>query len=183
MKGIMFNVFGKLVEEKFGLAVWDEILGRVDPKSGGAYTSVDTYSDEEMVALVVALSDLTGISLEDLLRTYGEYALEPLVQVYPDSVKDGTTLKIFLRNVHAIVHAEVKKLYADAKLPTFEYEEPAEDQLIMIYRSARNLPSVAEGLIDGAAKFFSEKIARKTIEVKENDETYYRFEITFLGSA
>lgn len=22
MKGIMFNVFGKLVEEKFGLAVW-----------------------------------------------------------------------------------------------------------------------------------------------------------------
>jgi hypothetical protein len=168
MKGIMFNVFSKLVEEKFGLAVWNEILDRVDPKSGGAYTSADTYSDEEMVALVVALSDLTGISMDDLLRTYGEYALEPLTQVYPDSVKDGTdsvkdgtTLKIFLRNVHAIIHVEVKKLYADANLPIFEYEEPAEDQLIMIYRSARNLPAVAEGLIDGAAKFFSEKIARK----------------------
>lgn len=94
-------------------------MGRVDPKSGGAYTSVDTYSDEEMVALVVALSDLTGISLEDLLRTYGEYALEPLVQVYPDSVKDGTTLKIFLRNVHAIVHAEVKKIVCRCQVAHF----------------------------------------------------------------
>lgn len=181
MKGIMFNVFNTLVEEKFGLGVWDEILDRVNPESGGAYTSADTYSDEEMVALIVALADVTGIPLEDLLRTYGEYALEPLTHVYPDSVTEGTTLKMFLSNIHDIVHAEVKKLYDDANLPIFEYEDPAEDQLTMIYRSKRNLPAVAEGLIDGASKLFSEKIARKTIKVAGNGETYYRFEITFLG--
>lgn len=183
MKGIMFNVLNDLVEDVFGLAVWDEALARVKPASEGVYTSADTYSDDEMVALVMALSDITGVPLEDLLRTYGEYALVPLTHVYPDSVKAGTTLKTFLKNVHSIIHVEVKKLYHDITLPMFEYEEPAPDQLIMIYRSARKLPAVAEGLIDGAARLFSEKIARKTIEVQEKGETYYRFEITFLGTA
>lgn len=183
MKGVMFNVFNTLVEEKFGLDVWDELLDRVDPDSGGAYTSADTYADAELVALVAALSDVTNVAVEDLLRAYGEYALEPLTKVYPDSVKPGTTLKDFLKSVHGIIHVEVKKLYTDATLPVFEYEEPTEDQLVMIYRSERKMPTVAEGLIDGAAKLFSEKIERKTTEINEGEDVHYRFDITFLGAA
>lgn len=182
MKGIMFNVFSTLVEEKFGLDVWDDLLDRVNPESGGAYTSADTYADAEMVSLVVALSEMTGIEVNDLLRVYGEYALEPLTKVYPDSVKPGTTLKEFLKSVHGIIHVEVKKLYSDVTLPVFEYEEPTPDQLVMIYRSKRKMPAVAEGLIDGAAKLFAEKIDRKTIEVGQGEDVHYRFEITFLGA-
>ena len=83
-------------------------------------------------------------------------------------------------SVHGIIHVEVKKLYPDANLPQFLSEEPSEDKLIMIYRSPRNLPSLAEGLIDGAAKRFNQEIERKTIKIdSDTDEAMYRFEIKF----
>lgn len=36
MKGVVFTTFAQLVEEKFGLDVWDDILDEADPESGGS---------------------------------------------------------------------------------------------------------------------------------------------------
>jgi hypothetical protein len=36
MKGIIFTVFNKLVEEKFGLQVWDQLIQATKPASEGA---------------------------------------------------------------------------------------------------------------------------------------------------
>ena len=113
-------------------------------------------------------------SVEDLVRAFGEYALEPLTGIYPDSVKEGTTLKDFLKSVDGIIQVEVPKLYPDAGIPEFTYEEPAEDQLVMIYKSPRNLPALVEGVIDGAAKSFGQEIQRIIVPI---DDTSYRDQV------
>jgi len=180
MKGIIFVTFNKLVEEKFGLDVWDDLLGRVDPQSEGVYVSGDTYEDAELMSLVGELSKLTGMGIEDLIRAFGEYALEPLASIYPESInKESMTAKEFLQSVHDIIHIEVKKLYHDAQLPTIKYEDPAPDQLVMIYQSPRKMYMLAEGLIEGTAKYFGIQIERKTIHLTEQGEDIYRFELQF----
>ena len=125
------------------------------------------------------MSEETGAGVPDLVRAFGEYAFEPLLKSYPDSIAKGSTLKEFLKNVHGIIHVEVKKLYQDASPPEFEYEEPEEDELVMIYRSERNLPWAAEGLILGAAKHFGQDGEVGFEEVEEASGPAYRFLIKF----
>lgn len=140
--------------------------------------ATDTYPEEELFTLVGALSKATEVPVEDLVRAFGEYAFEPLTGIYPDSVKPGMTVKDFLKSVHGVIHVEVKKLYPDAALPSFDYEDPGPNELVMIYRSPRMLAALAEGLITGAAKHFNTQIDRKTVHV-EGDDEHWRFELTF----
>ncbi len=73
MKGIVFSEFLELVEEKFGLETVDHLIESTELASGGAYTAVGTYPHSEMVALVVALSQKSGIPVPDLLKVFGHH--------------------------------------------------------------------------------------------------------------
>ena len=73
MKRIVFSEFLELVEEKFGLETVDHLIESTELASGGAYTAVGTYPHSEMVALVVALSQKSGIPVPDLLQVFGHH--------------------------------------------------------------------------------------------------------------
>lgn len=154
MKGVIFTTFNEMIENQFGLGMWDDLIDRVDPASGGAYTAVDTYDDAELVALVKELSAQTQTPLPDLLFAFGQYAFKPLADSYPAAIRPDMDAKEFLQSVHDVIHVEVKKLYPDAVLPTFTYEDPAPDRLVMIYDSVRKMCPLAQGLIQGAAHHF-----------------------------
>jgi hypothetical protein len=138
MKGIIFTEFSQLVEESWGLETWERLLDEVNPPSGGAYTSADTYPDAELFSLVGALSKIVKTPVPDLVRAFGAYLLPHLARRDPSFLKDKTA-KQFLQSVHDVIHVEVKKLYPEAVLPTFSYEDPAPDRLVMLYRSGRKL--------------------------------------------
>ena len=166
MKGVIFTTFNQMIEEKFGLDMWDELIDRVDPPSGGAYTAVDTYDDAELVAMVKELAGITQTPLPDLLFAFGQYAFKPLAASYPGAIRPDMDAKEFLQSVHDVIHVEVKKLYPDAVLPTFTYEDPAPDRLVMIYDSPRKMCPLAQGLVQGAAAHFGVRIE---INVTERD--------------
>lgn len=178
MKGLIFTTFSRLVEEKFGLETWDELIDRVDPESEGVYTSVDTYPDEELFAFVGELSKITGIAGEDLVRTFGEYAFGALVGLYPRFV-EGKDLKGFLQSVQDVIHVEVRKLHPGAQLPTITYEDPAPDRLVMHYQSPRNIPALAEGLIRGASRHFGQEIDIECRPYRDNGDQVHRFDLRF----
>lgn len=73
MKGIVFSESLELVEEKFGLETVDHLIESTELASGGAYKAVGTYPHSEMVALVVALSQKSGIPVPDLLKVFGHH--------------------------------------------------------------------------------------------------------------
>ena len=179
MKGIIFTTFSQMVEETFNLDMLDELLEQVKPKSDGIYISGETYEDAELFSLVRALSTKTGVSVEDLIRSFGSYAFKHLVYMYPKCVEDAQNARQLLLNVHGIIHVEVRKLHPDAQLPTFRYETPSPNKLTMFYHSSRKLYALAEGLIDGVAQHYGETIERKTTELHENGETFYRFDLIF----
>ncbi len=180
MKGVVYTVFNRMIEERFGLATWEQLLDRAQPRSGGIYTVGEVYDDAEMFDLVRELEAITGVTQSELVRTYGEYLIGTFRRFYPEMFT-GSNTKEFLCSVHEVIHVEVAKLHPDAVLPRFEYEDTAPDQLVMIYRSPRGLCHMAEGLITGAAWQYGERAeVRHEVCVHRGDD-HCRFEIRFAA--
>lgn len=155
MKGVVFNYLTEMVEEVFGLETWDKILQQSG--SDGIYVATETYSDEELMRLVTAAHELSGIPVNDLVRKFGEYTLPKFQQSNPQFFGEDMTLKSFLLTVDRIIHVEVRKLHPDAMLPQFDYKDESDNELTMYYNSPRKLCYLAEGLIAGAATHFNTK--------------------------
>lgn len=177
MKGIIFTLLNELVEEKFGLSTWDGLLR--DCEVDGIYTVAETYPDTELLSLVTRLSETSGIGSPDLIRTFGTYLLPGFAAHYPVFFPPGMTARGLLLSVDSIIHKEVKKFYPEALLPRFDYEEPAPNQLVMIYRSTRKLCPLVEGLIDGTAEYFGETITRVQTQCVCRGDEQCRFELAF----
>ena len=73
MKGIIFTTLNELVEDKFGLPVWQTLLDQTG--DDGIFTGGGTYEDQRLFTLVGALSAESGLPVDVLLRAYGEYAI------------------------------------------------------------------------------------------------------------
>lgn len=156
MKGVIFNVLEDMVLDQRGMEAWNAILNKLT--LDGIYTAGESYPDEELFALVGAISEETGIPANNLVGAFGTFLFSKLAQNYPIFLESEADLTSFLKSVHSVIHVEVRKLYENPNLPTFEYEENANGALLMRYRSPRKLCLLAEGLIRGAAKYYGNEI-------------------------
>jgi len=168
MKGIVFSEFLDMVDDKFSIEMSERLIDEVNPPSGGAYTTVGTYDSQEIVDLVAKLSEFSSIPVPDLLKAFGRHLLKRFVVMFPEFFEEATSTLNFLPKVESYVHLEVKKLYNDAELPSFTFATPHPGRLEMTYRSSRNLPDLAEGLIQGTADHFNERIEVKRSSLPED---------------
>jgi len=152
MKGAIFNMLEEMVEQEFGLEVWDSLLEATE--QDGVYLSTESYPDEMLVALVVAAHEKSGIPVNDLVRSFGEFIFPRFYQQNQQFFKPEMTLKDFLLTVDQVIHVEVRKLHPDAGLPQFDYVDEDDNELTMVYSSPRKMCMLAEGLISGAATHF-----------------------------
>jgi heme-NO-binding protein len=160
MKGIVFNLLEEVVAAHVGGAAWDGMLGRAGFE--GAYTSLGNYPDQEFATLLEALAALRGTTPRDTLRWFGHCSMPYLAERYPEFFSPHKSLRPFLLSLNDVIHAEVRKLYPGAVVPTFGFQIPpptAEgDGLVIHYRSKRKLCPLAEGFIAGAADYFRQPV-------------------------
>ena len=111
-----------------------------------------------MVKLVSCLSKETGINTADLMRVFGEYLFKRFSALYTlDTSKDSIRLSAFSQTFEDYVHVEVRKLYPDAELPSFQCDP------VRARMSATNVPILPDrshplqrGLIRGCLAHFGE---------------------------
>lgn len=159
MQGAIFTTFSEMVIEKMGMSLWNEILEKVNPSSEGIYTNGMQYDDSEIMSYISELSKITQVDVTTLVRNFGEYLFTHLFNSCPVNISYINNLKDFLTCIDGVIHKEVKRVYPQAYLPTFDYSETAEGDLIMFYQSKRKLCHLSEGLILGAAKHFNQSIS------------------------
>ena len=176
MKGIVFTEFLDLVEDKFGLEVVDKIINASDLESEGIYTSVGTYKFSEMLQLLQHLSAHTDISIDDLLLVYAEHFFSVLESSYPGLLATYKDPIEMISSIEDHIHVEVRKIYPDAELPTFEVIEKTENSLIMDYRSSRAMHHFGLGLMNKTFEHFN-STAKITLEKIKADGTHVRFVI------
>lgn len=164
MKGVVFTEFLELVGATYSEDTVDDIIEDCEFPHGGAFTSVGTYDYAELVALATALSKRTGTQLADLLQVFGKHMFARFRDNYPKFFSNATDTFSFLETVENHIHVEVLKLYPDAELPTFSYSSPAQDHMVLTYRSTRPFADLAHGLILGCAAHFGE-----TVELDRED--------------
>lgn len=167
MKGIIFTEFLELVEDKFGLETVDEIITASELSNGGAYTAIGTYNFAEMLSLLTHLSDRTKLSVNQLLLTYGEHFFAILRKSYPQLIERYEEPIALLSSIENHIHVEVRKIYPDAELPTFEILEKTENHLEMVYKSSRAMSSFGLGLMN---KTFEHYNAKANIQLVKKDE-------------
>lgn len=154
MKGIIFNLVQEVVTDTYGPDTWDELLDSAD--LDGAYTSLGSYADADLFALVGAASTALGMPPNDVVRSLGEGAIPLLADRFPEFFKPHVNTTTFLLTLNDIIHAEVRKLYPDADLPEFEFSGVGADEVTLGYQSGRQLCALAEGFIVGSARHFGE---------------------------
>ncbi len=177
MKGIVFVEFLEMVEQQFSADLADDLIDNSDLPSGGAYTAVGTYDHTEIVTLVLALSQESGIPVPDLIKAFGEYLFGRFFELYPSFFEGVSDCMDFLSRIEDVIHVEVKKLYPSAQLPKFDIDYPDRDHLVMVYHSDRHLGDLAEGLIQQSIKHFKEQITLERENLDEEGATV-RFTLT-----
>lgn len=176
MKGIVFTEFLDLVEDKFGLEVLDKIITQSNLESGGVYTSVGTYSFSEMLQLLQHLSAHTNISIDDLLLVYAEHFFGVIEESYPGLLATYKDPIEMLSSIENHIHVEVRKIYPDAELPTFEVLDKTENSLTMIYKSSRAMHHFGLGLMNKTFEHFN-STASIVLEKLNDDGTEVKFVI------
>ena len=156
MKGIVFNLLEKTVSTEFGEETWDKLLDEAN--LSGAYTSLGTYNDDEIVALVGVASKTLSLPPADVLRWFGQRAMPLLFARHPGFFSDHAETRSFLLSLNNIIHPEVHKLYPGAITPVFDFGANDDGGLNIGYSSPRKLCALAEGFIKGAAEHFHEHV-------------------------
>lgn len=181
MQGTIFTNFSEMIIDKMGMEQWNELLDETEPESKGIYTSGEQYADSELVNMVVALSEKTGIEMEKLIQAFGQYLFDSLWRNCPTDVSNIQNLREFLLSIHSVIHVEVKRLHPNAYLPKFEYEDGEGTDLIMYYSSKRQLCHASVGLIYGAAKQYNEEISISHPECIHSGKDRCKLVINFKG--
>ncbi len=179
MKGVVFVELLAMAEVAAGEDAVDEVISGCPLASRGAYTRVGTYPCSELNLLVGGFSAATGASVEQLQRQFGHWMLASFLKTYPAFFESQADAFSMLESIENEVHTEVRKLYPEAELPTFETERIGGDILRMTYRSPQRLISFCHGLIEACISHFGETaeiacVDRSTVDMGVADFTIRR---------
>ncbi len=178
MKGIVFVHFMEMIEEKFGLQMEDHLIEISDLPSDGIYTAVGTYDHTELLELVGRLSSETGEPAGDIVTDFGRYLFSKLAESYGRLLNNIPDVFSLLTQVDDFIHVEVRKLYPEAELPSFQHRLLDDRRLELIYQSPRPFENLARGLIEGAIAYYNEPVQLEKIEPMPGGPNQYRFLLT-----
>jgi hypothetical protein len=179
MKGVIFNLLEEVVRRSHGEDTWDALLDAAGLT--GSYTSLGSYPDEDLGKLVHAASDALGIPSGEVLRWFGREAMPILAERYPVFFAAHTSARPFVLSVNKIIHPEVRKIYAGADVPIFDFHDEPDGALLMGYHSARKLCALAQGFVEGAARHYSETVKFEHLACMHNGEAKCLFRLSFAS--
>jgi hypothetical protein len=182
MKGIVFVELIAMAENAFGEDVVDRVIDNADLPSGGAYTAVGNYPCEELMSLVAGFSKHSGIPGAELQRQFGHWMMQSFGRNYPQFFAGRQGSFDMLEAIEGDIHVEVRKLYPEADLPTFDTHRPEPDVLNMTYTSPRPLTDFCQGLIEGCTEHFGETAQITRTNRDTDDLTIAEFSIRLGGA-
>jgi hypothetical protein len=151
--GVIFDELEKFALQetgRSGLARIRKLTGRGDR----SYELGKTYPDAELGVIVGGLVKATGRPANVIIEEFGTAMVPGLLEVYGFLVNPRWSFIDFLLNTENVIHRGVKLHTPNAKPPELKVERTAAGAVLITYGSARNLCSLAKGIIRGAAAHY-----------------------------
>jgi guanylate cyclase soluble subunit beta len=105
MLGWINDCIENLVIEKFGKDAWHAVKEKAgcEVKDGGFY-KMELYQDKSTIDLVMAASEVSGLSVDEVLYAFGRYFFHYIRDEGYESLLccQGKTLKNWMMNINAI---------------------------------------------------------------------------------
>lgn len=175
MKGVVFTEFFEFVEAETSPILLQQVINKSELASNGVYTATGTYPVCEMGALVSTLAESTGTNPGVLLKNFGHHLLRYFASSSPHFFAACDNTFDFLSTIESHIHVDVKKLYPDAELPTFEVIDHTPSRYVINYSSARGLGDLCEGLIAETLIHFGETATITRVPLSETPVTVIQF--------
>ncbi len=170
MKGIILSEFVEFLELKLGPDQAQLIIDESGVHSGGAYSRVGQYDYQELIQLLTQTATATNTEAVDLLNPFADHLFEMFKRDYSVFFEGVNSAAEMLTQIDNHIHVEVKKLYPDAELPKFDYQDNG-DHLVLEYRSPRPLAAVAQALVVACIKFFGNNQTVTSSQIAEDQRS------------
>jgi hypothetical protein len=155
--GFILSEIRGYVTAKLGAESWKVLLKEAG-LAGKEYVNYREYPDEEVVALVVTASRVTGLEVAAILEDFGVYLAADLMRIYRPVIQPQWKLLDFLDHVEQSVHDVVRSRNRQARPPGLRAVREAPDRVVVIYSSGRRLCALAVGIIRGLSAHYGEPI-------------------------
>ena len=158
MHGIVFVELQKFFSTNHGPQAWDELLRRAG-LSGSAYASSIPYPDSDMEALVFAASQLTGLPTAQFLEDFGEFITPSLLKRYGHLLLPEWTSLDVIEHTEDTVHTLVRVNHPGAHPPRLKTTRTSPKEIVLTYKSPRQLCFLAIGIGRGLGRYFNENLS------------------------
>jgi len=179
MRGAIFTALEKWIVEEQGLDAWHQVKkeSNCEIKDNG-FLHRSYYPDEDMVDILAAMCNITAISKEEALRSFGQFFLSYMLHHgYHDILRcQGRNLRQWLSNLNAM-HDHVAKSFSEQgkfHAPIFWCEDcdQVEGCILLHYCSLRGtffVPFVV-GIVEEVARIlFDMEIELTQLSLQEED--------------
>ena len=155
MKGVIFNVLEDFIVENWGVETFETIFAKCPLHHRDGHIAPETYPDSDLTALVKTTCEELGIEPNQAIEVFGEYLFPQLARRYPIFLEGHEDPIEFLKTVDDVIHVEVRKLMQETALPKLAFHhDPENNDLIIDYRSKRQLCVLLKGLLAGVQNHF-----------------------------
>ncbi len=174
MKGILPKLMQEFIRQNFDRTVFERMQEEMGKPT---FLPTDSYPDQVLAQMADLAATYSGQTQRDIFLKLGRFTVPQFHHMYRRFFK-AKTLKEFYLTMND-THARLTKEFPGIHPPRFTYEDKG-DTLVMTYHSRRGYPHYFEGILNGAAEFFKERVR---IAVKPVDKEAWRAEIVFLSGS
>ncbi|OPJ56326.1 heme NO-binding domain-containing protein [Alkalithermobacter paradoxus] len=167
MKGTVVSTWLKTCRKLYNDDIVDKAMESVGLSKDKAFSPLEDVDDITINNIVTNISRSKNMKVTDLWREIGKDNIVTFTSDYPAFFKHDS-LYHFLKSMND-VHKIVVKRIPGSKPPALDVEPISKNEIIFTYKSKRGMFDYFLGLLEGAAKYYNEKIDIKEIS-KSSDE-------------
>ncbi|EHB09859.1 Guanylate cyclase soluble subunit beta-2 [Heterocephalus glaber] len=169
--GFINTCLQSLVIEKFGEKTWEKL--KVSAEVQDDFMTYTVYDDTITMKLIQEASKVLGVSLEAILKLFGEYFFKFCkMSGYDRMLRTlGGNLTEFIENLDAL-HSYLTLSYQEMNAPSFRVEKGKDGEMLLHYYSDRSgLCHIVPGIIEAVAKdFFDIDVTMDILDMNEEVE-------------
>jgi predicted hydrocarbon binding protein len=157
MHGTVLFHLHRYAERTWGQDAWSQLFAKAG-LAEKSYSPVGVHPDEDMVALVNAAAELTGLAAIEILTRFGEYLAPELVAIYPSLIdSDWRTLDL-IANAEQVIHEAVRAQKPESSPPILRAQMVNPHEVHLVYASPRMMCSLLKGIVKGVSNHYGENI-------------------------
>ncbi len=181
MHGIYLAELQMFVEAKLGHAAWDAVVAKAG-LPGAVYQYHEMYPDEDMMALVGAAVELSGIERDPLLRDFGKFVAPALMRAYRELIPSSWRTLDIIENLEGSIHRVIREQHPEARPPEIKANRDSPSSVVIQYSSDRQLCAGAQGIVEGLAEHYGEKLVIIEPRCMRRGAPYCEFRIVHVAT-